>query len=57
MMDDDDPRLLDYLDPELLEQDEDDDGNPVVAGIDGQALKERVSAGIPLRAKTVPGDR
>ena len=55
MMDLDDPRLLDYIDPELLVEgdDEDDDGNLLV-GIDGQALMERVAAGIPLRTRTSP---
>lgn len=49
VMDLDDPGLLGYLDPELLEEGEDDDGNPVVDGVDGEALKKRVAAGIPLR--------
>ena len=47
--------MLDYLDPELLEEvDEDDDGNLVGVAIDHEALKERVAAGIPLRAETAP---
>lgn len=54
MIRDDDPRMLGYLDQELLEEGEDDDGNPAFVGIDRAALIKRVAAGIPLRSGTAP---
>lgn len=46
----DDVLLLHHLDPELVDTEEDDDGNIIaVGGIDFRAIKQRVAAGIPLR--------